>query len=79
MRAFITPINSLLSHDPDIHPDSLRKISALAGFCVITWRAVTLMLFMNPDALSVPISSVVKSVGLRLITVRLLTQLTLLG
>ena len=63
MRAFITSINSLLSHNPNMHPDSLCKISASARFCVIMWRAVTLILFINPDALSVPISSVVKSVG----------------
>jgi hypothetical protein len=64
MRAFITPINSLLSHNPNLHPDSPRKISAKARFCVIMWRAVTQILLVNPDALSVPISSVVKSVGL---------------
>jgi len=64
MRAFITPINSLLSHNPNLHTDSPRKISAKARFCVIMWRAVTQILLMNPDALSVPISSVVKSVGL---------------
>ena len=37
MKAFITPINSLLSHNPNLHPDSPRKISTKARFCVIMW------------------------------------------
>jgi hypothetical protein len=35
MRAFITPINTMLSHDPDKHPNTLRKVSAAAKFCVV--------------------------------------------
>jgi hypothetical protein len=63
MRAFITPINTMLSHNPDMHPNTQRKVSAAAKFCVVMWRAVTLIMLVNPDALSVPISTVVQSVG----------------
>ena len=63
MRAFITPINTMLSHNPDMHPNTQRKVSAAAKFCVVMWRAVTLIMLLNPDALSVPISTVVQSVG----------------
>ena len=63
MRAFIAPINTLLSHKPDMHPNAQRKVSAAARFCVVMWRAVTLIMLVNPDALSVPISSVVQSEG----------------
>ena len=63
MRAFITPINNLLSHNPNMHPNKPRKVSATARFCVVMWRAVTLIMLINPDALSVPISSVTKSVS----------------
>jgi hypothetical protein len=63
MRAFIAPINTLLSHKPDMHPNAQRKVSAAARFCVVMWRAVTLIMLVNPDARSVPISSVVQSEG----------------
>jgi len=64
MRAFVTPLYSLMSHDPNADPTSKRKISAAAKFCVTMWRAVSLIMLSNPDALSVPISAVAQSFSL---------------
>ena len=61
MRAFVTPLYALMSHNPKADPSSKRRISAAAKFCVVIWRAVTLIMLVSPDALSVPIRSVVES------------------
>jgi hypothetical protein len=61
MRAFVTPLYALLSHDPNADPNCKRRVSAAARFCVVMWRAVSLIMIMDPDALSVPIRSVEES------------------
>ena len=64
MRAYIDPINRILTHDPNMNPNTPRKVSAAARFCVVIWRAISLIMLINPDALSVPICSVVQSVSM---------------
>ena len=55
MRAFVTPFNKLLSKSPDAAPSMKRHISPPAKFAVLIWRAVSLILIGDSNALAVPL------------------------
>ena len=65
MRAFVQPFHDMSANCAD-HIDNprwssyKRKPSSQAKFALLMWRAVGLTLFANPDALSVPMFSLVK-------------------
>ena len=62
MRAFVDPFNKLLSHSASLGADkSHRRISASARFALLIWRAVILIIKLNPNALSVPLRRLHKS------------------
>ena len=60
MRNFVDAFNKLLSPRAATGGDmAKRKISATAKFSVVIWRAVILIIKLNPNALSVPLRNLV--------------------
>jgi len=56
MRAFVDPFNKLLSPSAASGSSLLkRRISASAKFALLIWRAVILVIKLNPNALAVPL------------------------
>jgi len=66
MRAFVDPFNKLLTPKAALASSlSKRKISAAAKFSLLVWRAVILIIKLDPDALLVPLRNLVFDKNLR--------------
>jgi hypothetical protein len=55
MRSFVSPLHHMVaSFGPKAHPRSTKRASSAARQCVEVWRAVSLMLYADKEAMLVP-------------------------